>query len=112
MCALLMQLSMTATLTWIHSKDVEILSPPVCQEVKVKPKQTLLNISRLNNRTSAPVEKEETMEIRSEDVSKNNQYFYETKYPELIASMIQTKVVGLSRKEGFSFIEYYNSRSN
>ena len=111
MFAMLMQLSMTATLTWIHSKDVEILAPPVSQEVKVKPKQTLLNISRLNNRSAPTVEKEETMEVRSEDVLTNNKYFYETKYPELIASMIQTKVVGLSRKEGFNFIEYYNSRS-
>ena len=47
----------------------------------------------------------------SEHNAEYNAFYIKSKYPELIASMIQTKVVGLSRKEGFNFIEYYNSRS-
>lgn len=107
--SLLMQTHLIGILTWIASSDVEMLTPPSTQEVKAKPKQTLLTVSRLNNRTATTVP-EETKEIVSTNVEKNNQYFYETRYPELIASMIQTKVVGLSRKDGFVFMEYYNSR--
>lgn len=110
MLSLLMQMSLSVTICWIASNDLELLTPPVTQEVKAKPKQTLLTISRLNNRGAVAQEKEETKEVVSTNVEKNNQYFYETRYPELIAAMIQTKVVGLTRKDGFNFIEYYDSR--
>ena len=100
--SLLMQWKMSSTITWITS-----------QEVKVKPKQPVLTISRLSERkTGSHTENEEIQEVASTDVTKNNQYFYEVRYPELIAAMIQVKVVELSRKEGFRFIEYYNSRRN
>lgn len=111
--SLLMQWKITSTLTWITSQDLELLVPPTSQEVKVKPKQPLLTISRLSERKPAShTENEEIHEVASTDVTKNNHYFYEVRYPELIATMIQVKVVELSRKEGFRFIEYYNSRRN
>ena len=111
--SLLMQWKMSSTITWITSQDLEILVPPTSQEVKVKPKQPVLTISRLSERkTGSHTENEEIQEVASTDITKNNQYFYEVRYPELIAAMIQVKVVELSRKEGFRFIEYYNSRRN
>ena len=103
--SLLMQLSLSASITWICSKDLDLISPPVATQEE-KPKQTL-KLLKLN---AKPQEKEETKEVRSTDTKKNNQFFYESKYPELIASMIQVKPVEISRKEGFEFIRYINDR--
>ena len=100
-----MQFSLSTSLTWICSKDLELISPPATQEEK--PKQQVLKLSRLNAKTQ---EKEETKEVLSTNTEKNNQYFYETKYPELIASMIQVKTVEITREQGFDFIAYTISR--
>ena len=100
-----MQLSLSANLTWICSKDLELISPPVTTQEE-KPKQEI-KVLKLN---AKPQEKEEMKEVRSTDTEKNNKFFYESKYPELIASMIQVKPVEISRKQGFEFIKYINER--
>ena len=107
--SLLCQLSLSPHLTWVKDSDLQLLTPP--QEVVARPKLGI-QVSRLNQKTQTiEVEKEPTL-MNLEQKTKNNHFFYDEKYPELIASMIQTKVVHLGRKQGFEFIAYYNSRGN
>ena len=110
---LLSQQAITASLTWLHHDDVSNLTVPVADAAPVKPKLTM-KVSHLASRKAA---KEEVPKAATEEVPKVSEkrdmkYLYEEKYPDLIATMIQKKMVSMSMKEGFTFIEYYNSRGN
>ena len=108
--SLLCQLALSPHLTWVKDSDLQLLTPP--QEVVTRPKLGI-QVSRLNKKAQTiEVEKEEPALLSLEQRTKNNHFFYDEKYPELIASMIQTNVVQLGRKQGFEFIAYYNSRGN
>lgn len=119
--SLLLQTGVQVNMTWICNKDLALLVPPTTEASKPKPKPKLtLHVNRLNAKstTTSVVEEEEKTMGEEEDVmtgenkEKNCKYFYEVKYPELVAAMMQTKVVSLTKKEGFEFIDYYYSRGN
>lgn len=95
-------------LTWICDRDLALLPPPTV-EAAVKPKLSfqVTHLSEKNIRASEMKQVETVM-----DSVKCNKYYYEVKYPELLAAMMQTKVVSLTKSQGFEFIDYYNSRGN
>ena len=113
--SLLLQTSVSVKMTWICNQDLALLPPPTVEIAKPKPKLTL-QVNRLNakpvSKTAVEEEKGEDNVIAEEDKGKCAKFFYEVKYPELLAAMMQTKVVSLTKKEGFEFIDYYYSRGN
>lgn len=116
--SLLLQTGVQVNMAWICNKDLALLVPPTTEAPKPKPKLTL-HVNRLNAKSTATsvVEEEKTMveeeaAMTGENKEKHCKYFYEVKYPELVAAMMQTKVVSLTKKEGFEFIDYYYSRGN
>ena len=111
---LLAQQAISASLTWLHYDDVSNLTAPVTEAAPVKPKLTM-KVSHLASRSAAKEEepKEPKVAEAAPKVGERNvKYLYEEKYPELIATMIQKKMVDMSMKEGFTFVEYYCSRGN
>ena len=111
---LLAQQAISASLTWLHYDDVSNLTAPVTEAAPVKPKLTM-KVSHLASRSAAKEEepKEPKVAEAAPKVGERNvKYLYEEKYPELIATMIQKKMVDMSMKEGFTFMEYYCSRGN
>ena len=111
---LLAQQAISASLTWLHYDDVSNLTAPVTEAAPVKPKLTM-KVSHLASRSAAKEEepKEPKVAEAAPKVGERNvKYLYEEKYPELIATMIQKKMVDMSMKEGFTIMEYYCSRGN
>ena len=125
-CAgLLSQGGLRVALQWVHSEDLKLLSAPE----KPKAKTGLgagagWTVARLSSRTEMGREKErkekeekekkeeEERERSEEEREREGRFFYEEKFPELIAMMLQTKVVKMGQKQGFEFIEYFNERGS
>ena len=125
-CAgLLSQARLRVALQWVHSEDLKLLSAPE----KPKAKTGLgagagWTVARLSSRTEMGREKErkekeekekkeeEERERSEEEREREGRFFYEEKFPELIAMMLQTKVVKMGQKQGFEFIEYFNERGH
>ena len=111
---LLAQQAISASLIWLHYDDVSNLTAPVTEAAPVKPKLTM-KVSHLASRSAAKEEEPKepkVAEAAPKAGERNVKYLYEEKYPELIATMIQKKMVDMSMKEGFTFMEYYCSRGN
>lgn len=111
-CAgLLSQCGLSAWVRWVHSEDLRLLSAP---EKGRSAKSVGLTVTRLNGREKTvrerEKEKEREEEKSEEERERENRFFYEEKYPELLASMLQTKVVKMGQKQGFEFMEYFNQR--
>ena len=107
--SLLTHIRIPVHLTWICDQDLALLPPPTVEIAAAKPKLSfqITHLSEKNTRT--PEMKQEEAVV---DAVKCNKYYYEVKYPELLAAMMQTKVVSLTKSQGFEFIKYYNSRGN
>lgn len=107
-------------LQWVHSEDLKLLSAP--EKAKAKAGLGLgtgWTVARLSSRTEMGREKEkeekgerEKGERSEEEREREGRFFYEEKFPELIAMMLQTKVVKMGQKQGFEFIEYFNERGH
>ena len=105
-------------LQWVHSEDLKLLSAP--EKPKAKAGMGLgWTVARLSSRPERGREKEkekekgeEKEEKSEEEREREGRFFYEEKFPELIAMMLQTKVVKMGQKQGFEFIEYFNERGS
>lgn len=118
-CAgLLSQGGLSVALQWVHSEDLKLLSAP--EKPKAKAGTGLgWTVARLSSRTEMGREKEKEKkeegkegEKSEEEREREGRFFYEEKFPELIAMMLQTKVVKMGQKQGFEFIEYFNERGS
>lgn len=124
-CAgLLSQGGLRVALQWVHSEDLKLLSAP--EKPKAKAGMGLglgagWTVARLSSRPEMGREKEkekekekgeEKEEKSEEEREREGRFFYEEKFPELIAMMLQTKVVKMGQKQGFEFIEYFNERGS
>lgn len=98
-----------STLLGFVTKILHFLPPPTVEIAAAKPKLSfqITHLSEKNTRTPEMKQVEAVV-----DAVKCNKYYYEVKYPELLAAMMQTKVVSLTKSQGFEFIKYYNSRGN
>ena len=106
--SLFLQTGVRVQVTWLCDRDLALLSPPVTEK-QVKPKLSL-QVTHLNAKTVSKVEtKTETEVVETEKCAK---YFFEVRFPELLAAMMQTQVVSLTKEDGFRFIAYYRSRGN
>ncbi|KAK8813029.1 hypothetical protein WA538_001900 [Blastocystis sp. DL] len=104
--SLLLQTGVRVQVTWLCDRDLALLAPPVAEK-QAKPKLSL-QVTHLNAKTVSKVETK-TEVVDSEKCAK---YFFEVRFPELLAAMMQTQVVSLTKEDGFRFIEYYRSRGN
>ena len=106
-----------AAVQWVCSADLRLLSAPAAQGAKPRAGAGL-TVSRLggaSGRAEREKEKEKGKgeEEKSEaEKEREERFFYEEKFPELIALMLQTKVVKMGQKQGFEFIEYFNQRGS
>lgn len=120
-CAgLLSQGGLRVALQWVHSEDLKLLSAPEKPKAKAG-MGTGWTVARLSSRPEMGREKEkekekekgeEKEEKSEEEREREGRFFYEEKFPELIAMMLQTKVVKMGQKQGFEFIEYFNERGS
>lgn len=104
--SLLLQTGVRVQVTWLCDRDLALLAPPVAEK-QAKPKLNL-QVTHLNAKTVSKVETK-TEVVDNEKCAK---YFFEVRFPELLAAMMQTQVVSLTKEDGFRFIEYYRSRGN
>ena len=117
--ALLSQARLGAAVQWVCSADLRLLSAPAAQGAKPRAGAGL-TVSRLGGASGrAEREKEREKEKGKGEEEKSEaekereeRFFYEEKFPELIALMLQTKVVKMGQKQGFEFIEYFNQRGS
>lgn len=103
--SLFLQTGVRVQITWLCDRDLALLSPPVTEK-QAKPKLSL-QVTHLNAKTVTKTEKTEVVETE-----KCAKYFFEVRFPELLAAMMQTQVVSLTKEDGFRFVEYYRSRGN
>ena len=104
--SLLLQTGVRVQVTWLCDRDLALLAPPVAEK-QAKPKLSL-QVTHLNVKTVSKVE----TKTEGVDREKCAKYFIEVRVPELLAAMMQTQVVSLTKEDGFRFIEYYRSRGN